>query len=179
MFFTVLNLEMQLVEAVQMWTADILLKNPADRGAVLVPPTVYQTAIPSFQAGPEAPIQPKAPSIAIRASSAFYKREAGEATVHFAVLCWDNGLNRLGSQDVANVMERIRQGLQETVWISDAFPLLDNAIELEIIDDPSEDFHGYYLGSVTARFGIMSLGPNDAPYGETGDDTLVVGGVAP
>jgi hypothetical protein len=177
---TILKLEIRLVEAVSIWTADILLKSPIDRGAVPVPPTVYQTAIPSYQAGPQAPEQPKAPSIAIRASSASYKRESGEATVHFAILTWDNGLNRLGSQDVANIMERIRQGLQENRdSASVPFPLLDQAIELEIIDDPSEDFHGYYLGALTARFGIISLDPNDAPYDETGDDTLVIGGVPP
>lgn len=176
MLLTVLNLEMALVEAVQMWTADIFLKNPEDRTPTptLVAPKVYQTAVPSFQAGPEAPSQPKAPSIAIRASNATYSRERGEATVHFAILTWDTSLDRKGSQDVANIMERIRQGLQEKVWIADSFPLTDHPIELEIIDDPSEDFHGYYLGAVTARFGIMSLGPNDAPYNYTGDGTLEV-----
>ena len=179
MFLTALNLEMQLVEAVSIWTADILLKSPEDRGMTPVAPIVYQTAIPSFQAGPEAPEQPKAPSIAIRASAGSYKREAGEAIVHFAVLIWDSDLSRRGSQDVANILERIRQGLQETVWIADSFPLLDHPIEWELIDDPSEDFHCYYLGALTARFGIMSLGPNETPYSETGDDTLVIGGLPP
>jgi hypothetical protein len=170
---------MVLCEAVATWTADILLKNPEDRGATPVPPTVYQTAVPSFQAGPEAPEQPKAPSIAIRASSFSYHRESGEAIVHFAVLTWDPDLSRRGSQDVANIMERIRAGLQESVWIADSFPLLDHPIEGQLIDDPSEDFHCYYLGGLTARFGIMSLGPNEAPYGYTGEGTLVVGGVEP
>jgi hypothetical protein len=176
--FTPNDLEGALVQQLQIWTADMRFKSPHDRGAVPVPIGVYLGYIPSNQAGPPAiQQQPKAPSIAVRVSSGRYRRLDGDATVNFAILTWDDNLNRHGYMDVQNIINRIVYGLMENVVIAKAFVLLqdtvsEESITYDLIDDPTVDFFPYFLGMATAKFGIMSPGPDRAPYNDTGPDTL-------
>ena len=175
--FTCLDLEAALVQRVTEWVADIQLKSPFDRGQVLVPLQVFQGAIPSHQTGPEAPMQAKAPAVAIRCSSASWVRQVGEACINFAILTWDDNLNRQGYQDILNIANRIVSGLQERVVINKAFVLLDHPIHFDEILDPAVDFFPFHLGLVTAHFGLMSYSPDYAPYGVlSGNDVVDVGG---
>ncbi len=176
---TVLDLERAIVKAVAIWTADMQFKSPADRGAVPVNLSVYRGHIPSFQTGPSLPSQPKAPSVAIRATHGIYRREEGEADVNFAILTFDDSTDRQGYQDVMNIINRISNGLLEVDqnFIAQSFVLLQDSvheasIHFELIDDPNVDFFPYWLGGMTARFGIFSPGPDSAIYGDTGSDTM-------
>lgn len=158
------------------------LKSPVDRGAVPVPVSIFTGAIPSYQAGPPAiQQQPKAPSIAVRCTNGFYRRLDGVAHVAFAILTFDDDLERQGYKDVQNIINRIVYGLMENVVIGKAFVVLQDTVDEEsitfdLIEDPSVDFFPYHLGQVTAKLGLMAPGPNDAPYNDVGPDTLEIQG---
>jgi hypothetical protein len=49
----------------------------------------------------------------------------------------------------------------------------EESIEFELVEDPNVDFHPFYLGWVSAKFGIMSPGPDDAPYNFVNGDIFV------
>ncbi len=178
MLFTASDLEYALVKAIKIWTADMRFKSPTDRGAVPVPISVFTGLIPSYQAGPTAVQQtPKAPSIAVKVSSGHYRRLDGDATVNMAILTWDDDLARSGYRDVLNIINRLANGMLETVILAKAFMLLqdtvgEESITFDLIEDPNIDFHPYTLGMVTAKYGLMAAGPDDAPYGDVGPDTL-------
>jgi hypothetical protein len=166
--FTPLDLERALVQAVTEWVTDppILCRDPYNPEAPALPPTVYQGRIPSLQAGPQETPTYKAPSIAVCCTRTRYKREAGVATVTFAILTWDDDLSRKGYQDVSNIINRIITRLYEAGMIAQSFILLDDPVHGELIFDPSVDFFGYFLGSVEASFGIFTPGVNEGPlYG--------------
>jgi hypothetical protein len=159
-----------MAKAIRVWTANMRFKSPTDRGAVPVPISVFVGNIPSYQAGPTAVQQtPKAPSIAVKVSSGHYRRLDGDATINMAILTWDDAIGRTGYTDVLNIINRIANGMLETVILSSAFVLLqdsvnEESITFDLIDDPNIDFHPYNLGMVTAKYGLMSPGPDDAPY---------------
>jgi hypothetical protein len=166
--FTPLDLERSLVRIVSGWVNDppILCRDPYDPEAPPVPPTVYQGRIPSLQAGPQETPTYKAPSIAICCTKTRYKRESGVATVNFAILTWNDGLDRKGYMDVSNIINRIVTGLYQIGMIDKSFILLDEAVEAELIFDPSVDFFGYFLGGIEAEFGVFTPGINEGPlYG--------------
>jgi hypothetical protein len=170
-WFTPLDLEGVLVQQVSIWTQDMTFKSPIDRGSVPVPLEVVQGFIQSFQAGPTAvQQQPKAPSVAIRCTNGFYRRIDGVAHVNFSILTFDDNLQRVGYMDVQNIINRIVYGLLENAAaIGNAFVLLQDSVAEEsiifdLIEDPSVDFFPYWLGMITAKFGLMSPGPNAAPY---------------
>ncbi len=143
-----------------------------------MPISVFQGYIPSFQAGPTAVEQtPKAPSIAVKVSSGHYRRLDGDATVNMAILCWDDTLSRPGYMDVLNIINRLANGMLETVILAKAFVLLqdtvgEESITFDLIEDPNIDFFPFHLGMVTAKYGLMAPGPDDAPYNDVGPDTL-------
>jgi hypothetical protein len=169
-FFTAADLERELAKAIVIWTADMRFKSPTDRGAVPVPISVFIGHIPSFQSGPTAVQQtPKAPSIAVKVSSGHYRRMDGDATINMAILTWDDAIERTGYTDVLNIINRLSNGMLENIVLSNAFILLqdtvgEESITFELIEDPNIDFHPYNLGMVTAKYGLMSPGPDDAPY---------------
>jgi hypothetical protein len=191
MNFTPVDLERALCQNVSLWTKDMLFKNPQDPKAKHGPVglNVYQGHIPSYQAGPRSEaVLPKAPSCAIKTLNFSYKRLDGICTINFLIVTWDDALTRRGYIDVQNIMNRIVYGLRENEMIDQSFPLLDEPIHGELIDDPAMDAHPYYLGTIQAKFGIMSPGPGLLPpglfgytdtgeYNDTGSDTLPV--VAP
>ena len=182
MLFTIRDLEGALVEAIQTWTADMRFKSPTDRGANPVGISVFQGYIPSFQSGPTAIEQtPKAPSIAVKVSSGHYRRMEGDATINMAILIWDDNLERTGYLDVLNIVNRLANGMLETVVLAKGFVLLqdtvgEESITFDLIEDPNIDFHPYSLGMVTAKYGLYSAGPDWAPYNQTGPDTLKITG---
>jgi hypothetical protein len=172
--FTPLDLERALVQEVTAWINNppILCRDPYNPEDAPVPPTVYQGRIPSLQAGPQETPTYKAPSIAVCCTRMRYRRESGIATVTFAILTWNDQLDRRGYMDVSNIINRIISRLYETGIIAESFVLLDEAVQGELIFDPSVDFFGYFLGAVEASFGLMTPGINEGPlYGS--DDFLV------
>jgi hypothetical protein len=172
-WFTPNDLEQVLADNLKIWLADIRLKSPVDRGATPTPISVYQGYIPSAQAGPPAiKYMPKAPAVAVRCTGGFYRRVDGVAHVNFAILTFDDDLLRQGYADVQNIINRIIYGLLENVVVGKAFVVLQDTVDEEsitfdLIEDPSVDFFPYFLGSVTAKLGLISPGPNDAPYNFT------------
>lgn len=183
MYFTPSDLELALVEEVSSWAADMRFRNPEDpRNQNGVPLSVYQGHIPSYAAGPKerAKLQPKAPSVAIKASHFEYERLKGWCEITFLILTWDDNINRLGYKDNLNLMNRIICKLQDDVIIKKSFPILDWPIHGELIEEPGVDFHPWYLALVMARFGVMSYGPGNLgtpaggqPSNQTGPDTGV------
>jgi hypothetical protein len=186
--FTPVDLEYALVKNVQIWCADMLMKSPLDRGRVPVGLNVYQGHVPFYQAGPRDqaghPQQvPKAPSLAIRVTNGEYHRERGWAQATFYIVVWDDDLKGRGYIDAQNIINRVIYGLYENVIISQAFPLLDDPVKYEVIDDPAMVYHPYYFGQIQAKFGIMTPGPgwdslgfhtDTGAYNDTGSDTLPV-----
>ena len=154
-------------------------KNPQDRNGPLVGLSVYQGFIPSVQAGPQqGPPLPKAPSVAVAVKKGFYRREEGIATVNCAILTFDDDLSRRGRIDVHNIINRIAYGmLEKNSTVDRSFILIqdtvkEESIEYELVEDPSVDFFPYFLGWISAKFGIMSPGPDYARYGDVSSDTL-------
>jgi hypothetical protein len=186
MNFTPTDLERLLVQEVTTWTQDMLFKNPQDRGKVPVGLSVYQGHIPSYQAGPRSEkTLPKAPSVSIKTSSARYARKDGVCTISFLIVTWDDNNNRRGYIDVSNIINRIVFGLYETVMVAQSFVLTDDEVHTELVDDPAMDLHPYYLGSIQAKFGLMTPGPgfsdpfisgftDTGEFNDTGSDTLPV-----
>jgi hypothetical protein len=165
--FTALDLERAAVQAITGWVNNppILLRNPYDPEGPAIPPAVYQGRIPSVSSGPDNVPAYKAPSIAVCCYSSVYKKVAGEASLHIAILTWDDDLTRNGYEDVSNIINRIITGFFESRFIAHAFPLLDDAVHGDVILDPSVDFFGYFIGSVEAKFGLMTPGINEGePY---------------
>lgn len=157
----------------------MIFKNPVDRGQTRIGLSVYQGMIPSIQAGPtSAPRMPKAPSVAVAIKKGFYRRLDGEVHANIAILCWDDDNNRQGRIDVHNIINRIVYGLMEKNSTVDRSFILcqstekEDSIEFELVEDPNVDFFPYFLGWVSAKFGIMSPGPDDAAYNDVGADTL-------
>ena len=170
--FTPLDLERAAMQAVTIWVNNppILCRNPYDPTGGPVVPTVYQGRIPSAEAGPDNPESGpplyKAPSIAVCCYATAYKRESGIGTLHFAILTWDDDLTRNGYEDVSNIINRIVFGFYEHGVLGQSFILLDETVHGDVILDPSVDFFGYFLGSVEAKFGLMTPGINEGPlYG--------------
>jgi hypothetical protein len=158
--YTPLDLERVLAERVAVWTQDFRLFSPIDEGAVPVPLEVVTGYLPSFQSGPDAPEQERAPVVAIRATAGSYRRHEGHAQVHLFIICWDNHLDRKGYQDCANVTMAIVNGLLSEVVVGGHFPLLDEDISWAQVDDPRVDFFPYFLAGVTAHFGLQSPSPS-------------------
>jgi hypothetical protein len=162
--FTPLDLERAAMQAVTGWINNppLLMRNPYDPTGPAIVPTVYQGRIPSVDAGPDngVPLY-KAPSIAVCCYSATYKREKGVGSLHLAILTWDDDLTRNGYEDVSNIINRIITGFYEIGVLGQSFLLLDDSVTGDVILDPSVDFFGYFLGSIEAKFGLMTPGINE------------------
>jgi hypothetical protein len=157
----------------------MIFKNSHDRNGALIGLSVYQGFIPSTYAGPtQGPPLPKAPSVSVCVKKGFYRRLDGIATVNCAILTFDDDPSRKGRIDVHNIINRIAYGMMEkNSTVDQSFILIqdtekEESIEFEVIEDPSVDFHPFYIGFVTAKFGIMSPGPDNAAYNDVGTDTL-------
>ena len=180
LLFTALDLESALVETVKSWISNppILLRdpyNPASTNGIV--PGVFQGRIPSAL-GPADPkinssFPYKAPSITISAGRKDYRRVSGIAVVNMLVLTWDDDLRRNGYADVENICQRIIYGIYESRIIANAFPLLDELVHSETINDPSIDYFGYFLGRVEAKFGIYTPQPMEDQYPYADQDVVV------
>jgi hypothetical protein len=173
--FTPLDLERAAMQSITGWVNNppILVRNPYDPKGPPVVPTVYQGRIPSVDAGPEngLPLY-KAPSIAVCCYAMSYKRESGVGTLHAAILTWDDDLTRNGYEDTANIINRLITGFYEIGVLGESFLLLDDTVHGDVILDPSVDFFGYFLGSVEAKFGLMTPGINEGPLYGSEDYTI-------
>jgi hypothetical protein len=160
--WTPYDLERFLVDSVTGWVNDppILCRNPYDPSGPYIAPVVYQGRIPSVQAGPQSETTFKAPSVAICCTDFRYKRESGVATVSMPILTWDDDLSRNGYGDVHNIINRIVYGLYQAGIIGQSFILLDETVDGELIFDPAVDYFGYFLGNVTAKFGLATPIPD-------------------
>jgi hypothetical protein len=179
-FFTATDLEVALVKAVNSWINDppILMRTPYDpTNTAGVLPSVYQGRVPSAL-GPASPainsdFPYKAPSITISAGRKDYRRVGGIAIVNMLVITWDDDLGRNGYADVENICQRIVYGIYEAGIIAGAFPLLDDIVHSETINDPSIDYFGYFLGRVEAKFGIYTPQPMEDQYPLASQDVKV------
>jgi hypothetical protein len=159
MGFTPLDLERFLTERVAYWVNNppIFMRNPEDPLGDLISPVVYQGRIPSTMAGPEMQNVFKAPAIAVACTNANYKRPQGKATVHIAILTWDDNNDRNGYQDVHLIIQRIVSQLYMTGGVlGDSFILTDDEVDTEVVYAPEIDFFGYFIGSITAHFGMQT-----------------------
>jgi hypothetical protein len=178
LFNTPLDLERAAAAAARVWLGDMYLKSPLDLGAQPIQCAVYEGHVPMMQAGDQNGA-PKAPSIAVRAQSANWHREGGEAHLSFAILTWDDNLSRMGYRDVENLSWQLNQDVYESVGIpavlaredgsfmmsdGNLFQLADHPTTFELIDDPSVDFFPYFLGVYTAVFNVPTPQPNTAAW---------------
>ena len=178
--FTPLDLEAALVKAVTGWVNDppILMRDPynPDNAAGIVP-FVYQGRVPSALTPADPTINSnfpyKAPSITISAGRKDYRRERGLAVVNMLIITFDDDLSRNGYADVENICARIIYGIYEAGIIAAAFPLLDEIVHSETINDPSIDYFGYFLGRIEAKFGIFTPAPMEEGYPYASQDVVV------
>lgn len=185
---TLRDVEKFAAAAARVWIGNMLFKSPLDLGAVPVPCSVYEGHVPMYQSGDQNGA-PKAPSVAIRAQSATWKREFGECHLNFAILTWNDDLSRNGYRDVENLAWRLNQGIYESAGIpavlpqsdgsylmsdGNLFQLTDHETSYELIDDPAVDFFPYFLGIYTAVFGIPTPGVNAGPWNELTEPTFTV-----
>ena len=178
--FTALDLEAALVEAVRGWVNDppILMRDPyKPESAEGIVPFVYQGRVPSALTPADPTINSnfpyKAPSITISAGRKDYRRERGLAVVNMLIITFDDDLSRNGYADVENICARIIYGIYEAGIIASAFPLLDDLVHSETINDPSIDYFGYFLGRIEAKFGIFTPAPMEEGYPYASQDVVV------
>jgi hypothetical protein len=180
LLFTALDLEAALVETVTGWVNEppILMKDPynPDNAAGVVP-RVFQGRVPSALTPADPTINTnfpyKAPSITISAGRKDYRRVSGIAIVNMLIITFDDDLTRNGYADVENICQRIIYGLYESRIIAGAFPLLDEIVHSETINDPSIDYFGYFMGRVEAKFGIYTPQPMEDEYSFAATDVVV------
>jgi hypothetical protein len=178
--FTAFDLEAALVQAVRSWVSDppILLRdpyNPTNTAGVV--PIVYQGRVPSAMTPGSPALESnfpyKAPSITISAGRKDYRRKGGIAVVNMLIITFDDDLARNGYVDVENICQRIIYGIYEAGIIAAAFPLLDDLVHAETINDPSIDYFGYFLGRIEAKFGIYTPQPMEDQYPLASQDVVL------
>lgn len=180
MYYTFSDVERAAVYAARVWVKDMYFKSPLDSGAVPVPMSVYEGHVPMYQAG-DMGSAPKAPSIAVRAQSVTWTHEYGQCHLNFAILTWNDDLNRSGYRDVQNVGWRLNQGVFEarglapvtansdgsfTMGRGNLFQITDHPTSFEPIEDPSTDFFPYFLGIYTAVFSVPTPEPDEAEWNQ-------------
>lgn len=185
---TLTYVERGAVLAARVWVGDFYFKSPLDLGASPIKCAVYEGHVPMIQAGDMASA-PKAPSIAVRAASATWRREYGEVHLHFIILTWNDDLDRMGYRDVENLAWRLNQGIYEsrgippvvansdgsyTMGTGNLFQLTDHPTSFELIDDPNVDFFPYFIGVYSAVFGVPTPEPDAAPWNQLADPSLLV-----
>jgi hypothetical protein len=174
MRFTPLDAEAALTQEIALWVQDYRLKSPVDRGKYPVPVEVVQGFIPSYQAGPQMPMQNKAPAIAVRVSHGTYRRLKGEVAIDCIVLVWDDDLSRQGYRDCMNLVNNIVTGIYEARTIARAFPVLDEPVTWTLVEDPSKDFFPYFVAGVQVHLGVQTPDPNAAPYDVIEKEKLIL-----
>lgn len=177
MRFTILDAEEALAQDVGLWVQDIRLKSPVDRGAVPVPFQIVQGFLQSYQAGPQMPMQNKAPSIAVRSShGTFHRVHPRETTLalEIVVLTWDDDLNRQGYRDCLNAVQAITTGIFESRIIRRSFPVTDDPVVWALVEDPSKDYFPYFAAVIEVKLGMPIPEPNEASYRLVGTQKVIL-----
>jgi hypothetical protein len=179
-YFLPLDLERVLAQRLNVWLADFRLLSPEDNGAVPVPVQIVRGYVPSFQAGPQAEPQNKAPVVAVRCVGGWHDRQEGATEVHFFILTWKKDLDRTGVLDVKNIVEKIILELYQESVIDNSYPLLDEKLLWSVIEDPDKDHFPYFLGGVIAHFGVFTPSPpTDYTQGLGTDEMVFEGSTTP
>lgn len=182
MLFTPVDLVHALQVSVTNYVKGMVFRDPENsaENAPLVPIVIYPFEVPSYQAAhsiEDVILLPKAPSVAVKLVNAEFERLDGWAEAFFQILTWDDNNLRRGAESTWSVINRIVKGLQKEQQIQRCFQLLDHPIACGAIEEPTVDFHPFYPGYVTARFGLWSAPPSrvtNPTWYDVSSDTMTI-----
>lgn len=122
---TIYELEDALVEFTASITVDFRFRsNEQQAPDTLIPPQVYSGFIPRNEVGEIIPGDISVyPAIILNAVKGEQTWESELTTVNFIIGCFDDTRDQQGYRDVANVIQRLKDGFRFSDIIRDSFPI--------------------------------------------------------